>query len=197
MKRGLRNNNPLNIRHSADRWQGAKTKQTDPSFVQFESMAYGYRAAWKVLDTYWKRFEQEQRAYNVRNIIARWAPPDENDTESYIRTVTRLSGLGGNENVPRPLRFWCFGELEKTARLLAAMTCVECGISMDKVDMNAIWEGYDLAFPAAKRRQVTRNSTLRPTRPLMVEPRPIPQPLDQVFHHWDEYWEWSPQAYTN
>ena len=27
--RGLRNNNPLNIRHSKDRWQGARKEQTD------------------------------------------------------------------------------------------------------------------------------------------------------------------------
>ena len=44
--RGLRNNNPLNIRCSADRWQGMATTQTDKSFVQFETMGYGYRAAW-------------------------------------------------------------------------------------------------------------------------------------------------------
>ena len=39
MTRGQRNNNPLNIRHSADKWQGARVEQTDKSFVQFESMA--------------------------------------------------------------------------------------------------------------------------------------------------------------
>ena len=50
--RGLRNNNPLNIRHSKDRWVGACVKQTDKSFVQFESMAYGYRAAWKVMESW-------------------------------------------------------------------------------------------------------------------------------------------------
>ena len=50
MKRAIRNNNPLNIRHSADRWDGMRMEQTDKSFVQFQSMAYGYRAAWK----YWK-----------------------------------------------------------------------------------------------------------------------------------------------
>ena len=70
MSRGIRNNNPLNIRHSADRWQGARKVQTDKSFVQFETMAYGYRAAWKVLDTYFLTFRRERKAYNVRNIIA-------------------------------------------------------------------------------------------------------------------------------
>ena len=47
MTRGIKNNNPLNIRHSADQWQGAREEQTDKEFVQFTSMAYGYRAAWK------------------------------------------------------------------------------------------------------------------------------------------------------
>ena len=56
MTRGMRNNNPLNIRHSADHWQGAAAEQQDKSFVQFESMAYGYRAAWKVLDSYCLHF---------------------------------------------------------------------------------------------------------------------------------------------
>ena len=95
MTRGQRNNNPLNIRRSADRWKGARTEQTDKNFVQFETMAYGYRAAWKVLESYWKHFCGKCEAYSVRNIIGRWAPPDENDTENYIRTVVKLSGLGG------------------------------------------------------------------------------------------------------
>ena len=47
--RGLRNNNPLNIRHSASRWQGARVEQTDKAFVQFTSLAMGYRAAWRIL----------------------------------------------------------------------------------------------------------------------------------------------------
>ena len=33
MKRGLKNNNPLNIRHSKDQWQGARKEQTDKAFV--------------------------------------------------------------------------------------------------------------------------------------------------------------------
>ena len=54
--RGIRNNNPLNIRHSADQWQGACEEQKDKSFVQFKTMAYGYRAAWKTLQSYYNRF---------------------------------------------------------------------------------------------------------------------------------------------
>ena len=100
--RGIRNNNPLNIRHSADRWQGARGEQKDKSFVQFKSMAYGYRAAWKTLQSYYNRFCHQSKPYTVRNIITRWVPPKENDTEAYIRTVLRLSGIGGKENLLPP-----------------------------------------------------------------------------------------------
>ena len=43
--RGIRNNNPLNVRRSKDKWQGMKPLQTDPQFCQFETMPYGWRAA--------------------------------------------------------------------------------------------------------------------------------------------------------
>lgn len=45
MTRGLRNNNPLNIRRNNTKWQGLSATQTDKSFFQFKTMAYGYRAA--------------------------------------------------------------------------------------------------------------------------------------------------------
>ena len=65
--RGIRNNNPLNIRRSTDRWEGARIEQTDKAFVQFTSMAYGYRAAWKTLESYWKYFHDLPKPFNVRN----------------------------------------------------------------------------------------------------------------------------------
>ena len=44
MSRGLRNNNPGNIRRDRDKWQGEIVPSQDQSFKQFSSMAYGYRA---------------------------------------------------------------------------------------------------------------------------------------------------------
>ena len=187
MKRGLKNNNPLNIRHSADHWQGAATTQTDKAFVQFQSMAYGYRAAWKVLDTYCLAFRRERKPYNVRNIIARWAPPTENDTEAYVKAVVKLSGLGGNENIPRPNRYRNFERLQKTARLIAAMTCVECGIAMNEVDTKAIWQGYDLAYPGRREKyDVTYRNSDRASEDAEGE---VPD-LEDI-SVWDEYWDWS------
>ena len=147
--RGLRNNNPLNIRHSADRWQGARKKQTDPSFVQFKTMAYGYRAAWRTLQTYYERFCMQSKPFTVRNIISRWAPPTENDTEAYIRTILRLSGIGGKENLLPPANASSYGRLSK---LIGSMTVMENGIRMNQVDEEAIAEGYRLAFPENQRK---------------------------------------------
>ena len=39
--RGIRNNNPLNIRRSADKWQGLKAQQEDREFFQFSEMKWG------------------------------------------------------------------------------------------------------------------------------------------------------------
>ena len=142
--RGIRNNNPLNIRRSADNWQGAREEQTDQSFVQFKSMAYGYRAAWKTLQSYYNRFRMQNRAFTVRNIIGRWAPPKENDTDSYVHSVMKLSGIGGKENLLPPENVDSYPRLSK---MIAAMTCIECGIRMNQVDEEAIFQGYKLAFP--------------------------------------------------
>lgn len=48
LPRGLRNNNPGNIRLSTTKWQG-EVKGPDPVFCTFRSMPYGYRALMKVL----------------------------------------------------------------------------------------------------------------------------------------------------
>lgn len=169
MTRGIRNNNPLNIRHSADHWQGARIEQTDPSFVQFQSMAYGYRAAWKVLESYWKHFKRHRQPFTVQSIIHRWAPPSENDTGAYVRTVLTLTSLGYHENLPRPFMGIA---IDKLVRLLAAMTTMECGVPYKEVDVQAIWDGYELAFPGK-----------------LAEAE-----LLEKLRHEDEYWDWSPMA---
>ena len=184
MKRGIRNNNPLNIRHSADQWEGMRAEQTDPAFVQFETMAYGYRAAWKILESYSKYFHDLPKAFNVRNIITRWAPPTENDTDNYIRTVLSLTGLGGNENLTQPSRATGYERLELLVR---AMTTMECGIPYKEVDVEAIREGFDLAFPG--KRKVKRRHLASPT-PADTGAVMLPQIQGTTLRDWDEYWDW-------
>ena len=144
--RGLKNNNPLNIRHSKDQWQGASIPQTDKDFVQFKTMAYGYRAVWRTLNTYFYRFLMQKKPFCVETIINRWAPPVENDTKAYISTVTSLTGIGETEKLPAPDKVHSYPQL---SNLISAMTVMENGIPMSAVDKDAILEGYRLAFPDA------------------------------------------------
>ena len=187
MTRGLRNNNPLNIRHSASQWQGARKEQTDKSFVQFDTMAYGYRAAWKVLESYWKHFKRQRQPFTVESIISRWAPPSENHTEGYVRTVLKLTSLGGRENLPRPFAGIA---IDKLVRLLAAMTTMECGVPYKDVDTSAIWEGYELAFPGklGEKHPERRNAG----SPIVESPFRIDPSL--CAEDLDEYWYWSPNV---
>lgn len=87
-QRGLRNNNPGNIRKGAS-WDGLAPVQSDESFATFVSPEYGIRAMAKVLSNY-------QTLYGintVRGIISRWAPASENDTASYIAAVAGKLGV--------------------------------------------------------------------------------------------------------
>lgn len=96
MTRGLRNNNPLNIRRNNTKWQGLSATQTDKSFFQFKTMAYGYRAAFKTLQTYiLNKYDTDKdgTANELEDVIMRWAPPCENNTEVYIATVEKRSGI--------------------------------------------------------------------------------------------------------
>ena len=146
MSRGIRNNNPLNIRHGKSRWEGRTKVQTDAEFVTFKSMAYGYRAAWKLMETYQLRLRMEDKSYTLENIIHRWAPPeDNNDTQAYLRAVIRLLDykVAGRQPLPSPT---CREGHRVFARILMAMTCVECGIKPDEVDKRSIEQGWTMAF---------------------------------------------------
>jgi hypothetical protein len=84
ISRGVRNNNPGNIRISGDKWNGLSTVQTDKSFFQFVSPEYGIRALVKILLTYRNTYGLT----TISEIINRWAPSSENDTQAYIARVS-------------------------------------------------------------------------------------------------------------
>jgi hypothetical protein len=85
LPRGIRNNNPGNIRVAKIRWQGQKTAQFDQSFVEFDSPEMGLRALMKVLLTYYRKYDLD----TVQSIINRWAPPHENATDGYAAHVAK------------------------------------------------------------------------------------------------------------
>jgi len=95
LPRGIRNHNPSNIRKGNTQWQGLDTPPDDGEFFRFVSPAYGIRAMARVLITY----QDKRRAADgspidtVREIIERWAPPSENDTDSYAANVRQIMGV--------------------------------------------------------------------------------------------------------
>ncbi len=131
MQRGLRNNNPLNIRKNSTQWQGLRAQQTDPAFFQFETMAYGYRAAFKTLDTY----RTKHGCSTLADFINRWAPPSENDTHAYIRTVCRRTGLADISAIDTRSE-------QQMCGIVAAMSFVENGVEADSEEVKAGWRMF-------------------------------------------------------
>lgn len=81
--RGIRNNNPGNIRIVRGvTWQGQSATQTDGSFVQFDDPVYGIRAIARIMKSY-----ERAGIDTIGAAINRWAPPNENDSDSYIDAV--------------------------------------------------------------------------------------------------------------
>lgn len=116
--RGMRNNNPLNIRRvKGTFWKGEVVSPIrDKEFVEFCSLEHGIRAAFCILDTYRKK----HHAVCIEDIIARWAPPTENDTPAYIRNVCLLTNFGGKERLTE----------NQWPHLVRAMALIESGMSL-------------------------------------------------------------------
>lgn len=98
LPRGIRNNNPLNIRenHLVDYdWEGEHDLDLDNGFEEFYEPLYGIRAAARIL----KNYRNKYGLNSVFDIIQRWAPPNENDTTSYIDNVAAKVGIGRNEQL--------------------------------------------------------------------------------------------------
>lgn len=86
--RGERNNNPGNIRFNPNWvWLG-QTGQDDMGYLIFDSASNGVRAMAKDLLAKYSRGLD-----TVRKIITVYAPPSENPTETYIRTIAADIGV--------------------------------------------------------------------------------------------------------
>lgn len=87
--RGIRNNNPLNIR-IGNSWLGEVKNPTDNEFEQFVHVCYGLRAGFILL----KRYINRYKLNTIKKIISRWAPSNENNTRSYIDHVAKRMNIG-------------------------------------------------------------------------------------------------------
>lgn len=92
--RSVRNNNPGNI-VTGDAWQGIMSRDdmtpeqtAEKRFVVFKTPVWGFRALGIVLLNY----QHKHNLHTIRQMIDRWAPSVENDTEAYIDAVARACG---------------------------------------------------------------------------------------------------------
>lgn len=112
-------------------------EQSDPRFVQFVSMEYGIRAAFKNLQSYSRL---RHPCITLRQYITRWCPPIEqgNDTRYYIEFVSKNTDVMPDTLLPQPSRAkftWC--------KIVSAMIRMECG---QRVPWSVIEKGYEMAF---------------------------------------------------
>lgn len=134
LPRGIRNNNPLNIRKGGY-WKGLSEEQNDCAFCQFRSLVYGIRAGLVLISHYIAGRTSVRKPINTPEaIISRWAPPTENATRRYINFVCKDAGL-------RPQQVLVFSQREVIVALVYAMIFVECG---QRVDRQYIEAAYDL-----------------------------------------------------
>lgn len=156
LPRGLRNNNPLNIRRGATPWMGevkwierktgvnaddseAVAREYDRTFCQFDNMAHGWRATFLLL----KKYINVYKCNTIRKIITRWAPPNENYTDMYIGNVVFHSCTEADTVLH-------FSDDSRMLSIAAAMCMVENGADYDpllnKEWCEAMWSGYRIAL---------------------------------------------------
>jgi len=129
--RDVRNNNPLNIKHSSDTWEGMSTNQTDPDFVSYISPVFGFRAGFRIFI----RYSDAYGINTIRKLITRWSATDQG---SYIDTVSKKVGIGPDVEIN--IKSYA------TARaLVMAMTEVESGLPFAQN-----WKEKDLAEGALR-----------------------------------------------
>lgn len=92
--RGIRNNNPGNIRISDTKWQGKVIPSKDTDFEQFVSPAYGIRALAKLLLN-----DEKTGVDTVRKVITKYAPSSENNTAAYIAAVAEHLTVGADDTL--------------------------------------------------------------------------------------------------
>lgn len=141
--RGLRNNNPCNIRSGA-RWLGLSPGQIDKTFCQFLSMDYGFRAVFVLIRNYRIKYHVDC----LSSIINRWAPEsDGNNPKEYIRVVLAYMKQHSCE-VGKDSSFVNLPTYAKI-RFVLGMAKVENGIDCSHLYSDA-YSGYRLSHSNSK-----------------------------------------------
>lgn len=114
---GIRNNNPGNLRrYDGNRWLG-KITSNKTGFEQFEAFVYGLRAM--IIDIRGDILKDGDNT--IRKLISAYAPPNENNTSSYISNTSQRTGIGPDQILT--------GSKEEMRKLIKSMVISEHGPS--------------------------------------------------------------------
>lgn len=135
--RGIRNNNPFNIKRSRNKWLGKLPKSLceDKVFEQFSSMEYGVRAGLLLLRNYVNRYH----LVTVQQIIERFAPPSENEIKYYVNYIFNTLGLLGAD----PKEVGIVGS-DAFFALAHAIMIYESKYALSLFDIKDIWRRHHL-----------------------------------------------------
>lgn len=125
----IRRNNPGNIRSGGARYKGEMGSQG--GFRVFKDAAWGFRAMFVLLNTYRVRYGLR----SIREMLNRYAPPIENDTEAYVGyvcTACRMSDY-------YPLDTEDHDDMVPVVRAMARM---EQGHDVDPAAVEEGWRRY-------------------------------------------------------
>lgn len=84
--RGIRNNNPGNLRYNGIGWLGLANPPSDGSFCIFTEPKFGLRALAMLL----RNYKRKHGIDTIAGIINRFAPSVENNTAAYIAHVCKV-----------------------------------------------------------------------------------------------------------
>jgi hypothetical protein len=92
--RGVRNNNPGNIKYGRFAVDHGATRKDADGFAIFPSMSMGQTAMEALLGSY-----LSSGSNTIRKAISKWAPATENDTAAYIAAVSKQMGIGADQSL--------------------------------------------------------------------------------------------------
>lgn len=129
--KGLRNNNPGNIRLTNETWQGKipNAQNTDGSFEQFQTWIWGVRAMTVLVRNHIKAGHN-----TISKLINKYAPPIENDTNRYVGFVADKTNILPNAKLD-------YTDKTVMRKLIKAMVAMELGCDLvTDSEFNKAWD---------------------------------------------------------
>jgi hypothetical protein len=156
--RGLRNNNPGNLKLTSIAWQGKipNSQNTDKVFEQFSTLKHGIRAMLKDLIN-----DISKGKNTVKKLISEYAPATENNTKAYINSVCSSIGVTPEQKITSVNRKFLF-------MLARSIMKVELGNSHLQVNDSDIEEAIDILGDASTPTLKVNTSWLKSVIPALL-----------------------------